>query len=175
MSDMEGRKSESRELMDSLSSDSISVIQIDLLILTLYLSTLGIIFQETNSTYIAQLANSPYTHIGFQLLIGSTLAAAISYFRTRQIDISDNYASNGPLDEQQIMAFSVSATVIGSVLGVVTLFVGVLDGFSSSGIPIESLFALAIPLCLISAIFVIVSLPNLFLHWFEAVQDILQD
>lgn len=162
------------DFINSLSQDALSVIKVDLLIITLFLSVLGLIFRESTREYLIGVGNSVYTHLGFQLLIGSLLASAILYFRIRQVGAAEFYPDRGMLKDEKILSYSVAAAVLGSVLGVISLLIGILDGFGEGSPSLLDAAAPLVTLWLIMFLFVILTLPDLavrskrrLLDWWE--------
>ena len=149
------------DFINTLAGEVLSVFRINLIILTLFLTVLGLLTREASMEYVLQVAGSSYTNVGLQLLLGSMLASALLYFRIRQIGTEMVYSDKGVLNDEKILSYSVAASVIGSAMGVVSLFVGALDGLGEGGIPINQMVVVLIPIWLISTIFVILTLPDM--------------
>lgn len=174
MADATDSKQVDREFINTLSGDVLSVFRINLIVITLFLTVLGLMTREASIDYVLRAGSSTYTNVGFQFLIGSLLASAYLYFRIRQVGTKEEYPDNGVLNDERILSYSVAASVLGSAFGVISLLAGALDGLGEGGVPLVQSLALFFPIWLISVLFLILTLPDLVVrgrrrvrHWWS--------
>ena len=167
--DEESEREVDNEFINSLASDTLKLIQLDLVILTLIMSVMGIMVQEATQEIIFRVVISPYTIFGFQFLFGSFLTATYMYFRIRQIGAKDVYPDKGVLIDEKLLSYTVAAAVIGTAVGFMLLVFGAFDGLSEETLPITQIVYFLFPVFLILMIFNVLTIPELTAHFREKI------
>jgi hypothetical protein len=163
---VEGKnESVDRDLMNAYATDALSVFRIGLLTISLYATVMAILFRTVSTDFVTRIGNSLYTIIGIQLLLGSMLAAVGLYVEIRLKSTRKVYRNRGILNDERMLAYSLGATALGSVLAVVSLLAGLLDGFGTGGVPAIQVSALFFPIILIIVLFDLLVLPELMKRW----------
>ena len=138
------------ELLDSFAKDALQLFRINLIIFTIVLSAIALLNEQVSEAYFSQFFNSIYTLTAGLLWMGSMVASILSYRGSRRLLLKERYQNEGAISDENLQLNTVSAVATSSLLAVLSLVFGVLDGLGESGIEVYQ----PIGIILLSLVFV---------------------
>lgn len=124
------------EFLNSLSEDALSLFRINLVVLTIFATVFLFVTQEMTRSYYLRFGDSIYTLTAVLLWAGSLFLSAYAYYVTRRARVREYYKNRGAIDDELLYLSTVATVAFGSVIAILSLIMGLIDGFSDGGISV---------------------------------------
>lgn len=131
----------SQEQAATIADDALKLFRINLIIIGLYASVLALLYRGNGSGFVIDIIESYYTIFGFLTWFGAMIGGVIHYRYGRRMAFSRHRHSrlSPPSNATDVAVNFISAVALGTLIALLSLVVGILDGASNTSIPLARL------------------------------------